>query len=421
LIAAALSTGESVIHGLASSEDISATCRCLDALGATFQRIPDGLKVCGMSAGPMSPLRRLAFPRLDCGESGSTLRFLIPVSLAVRGGGIFTGRGRLMERPQSVYFDLFREKGIFMEQKDGVLTVQGMLTPGEYRLPGNVSSQFVTGLLYALPLLAGDSRIVLTTDLESAGYVNLTRQVLAHFGVTSAWEAGSCGRCLRVPGGQTYRPASAVVELDWSQAAFWYAAAALGSEVTVQGMNSNSLQMDREIVSWIQMISGQSGEDGISTPAGQGEDTHVCSRFKENTVEHSERHTVSLDVSMNPDIVPPIAAVGALMDGTLYLKQAARLRLKESDRLTAIREELCKLGAHVVEKPDCLIIEGRETLHGAVVDAHNDHRIAMMLAIAATRADSPVSIMGAESVRKSYPHFWEDYASLGGRLEVTEP
>ena len=183
LIAAALAHGESVISNVALSQDIEATIRCLGELGAQFRREGGGIAVQGMGANVMSPLRRMAYPRLDCGESGSTLRFLIPIALAVRGGGVFTGHGRLMERPLTPYFDLFDEKDIFYEYKDGALTVAGMLMPGTYQLPGNVSSQFFTGLLFALPLVDGPSAVIPTTPLESEGYIQMTLQVMAHFGV----------------------------------------------------------------------------------------------------------------------------------------------------------------------------------------------------------------------------------------------
>ena len=169
LIAAALAHGESTISNVALSQDIRATLRCLEELGAEFTVDGSTVAVRGMGANAMSPLRRLAYPRLDCGESGSTLRFLIPIALAVRGGGVFTGRGRLMDRPLKPYFDLFDEKGIFYEQKDGVLTVTGPLPPGEYRLPGDVSSQFFSGLLFALPLLGGPSVLIPTTPWRARG------------------------------------------------------------------------------------------------------------------------------------------------------------------------------------------------------------------------------------------------------------
>ena len=197
VLALALADGQGTLSNLSDSQDIQATKRCVEALKALR---PDG-----------------ALPFLDCGESGSTLRFLIPIALAVSGGGVFTGHGRLMERPQGPYFDIFKEKGIFYEQKDGVLTVQGTLTPGVYRLPGNVSSQFVTGLLYALPLLPGDSTIEITTPLESSGYVDMTLNMLKKFGISVE---NRNYESFRVPGNQAYQARDIAVEADWSQAGF---------------------------------------------------------------------------------------------------------------------------------------------------------------------------------------------------------
>lgn len=362
LIAAALADGESRIEHLADSQDIQATRRCMAALKAPGEDLPV----------------------LDCGESGSTLRFLIPVALALRGGGRFTGRGRLMERPQKPYFDLFDEKGIAYRQEDGVLTVQGRLTPGTFALPGDVSSQFVTGLLYALPLLEGDSRITLTTPLESRGYVDMTLEALERFGIRAECPDG---RTLRVPGGQTYRPCRAAVESDYSQAAFYYAANGLGGQVEILGLNPRSAQGDRCIVPYHMQLCGP----------GEAE----------------------LDVSQCPDLVPPLAAHAALRQGITRIINAARLRIKESDRLTAVTQVLTALGADVVEGADRLTITGQpEGLAGGVtVDSHNDHRIAMMAAVAATRCAAPVTITGAECVAKSYPDFWEDYERLGGQIQ----
>ena len=362
LIAAALADGESRIEHLADSQDIQATRRCMAALKAPGEDLPV----------------------LDCGESGSTLRFLIPVALALRDGGRFTGRGRLMERPQKPYFDLFDEKGIAYRQEDGVLTVQGRLTPGTFALPGDVSSQFVTGLLYALPLLEGDSRITLTTPLESRGYVDMTLEALERFGIRAECPDG---RTLRVPGGHTYRPCRAAVESDYSQAAFYYAANGLGGQVEILGLNPRSAQGDRCIVPYHMQLCGP----------GEAE----------------------LDVSQCPDLVPPLAAHAALRQGITRIVNAARLRIKESDRLTAVTQVLTALGADVVEGADRLTITGQpEGLAGGVtVDSHNDHRIAMMAAIAATRCAAPVTIIGAECVAKSYPDFWEDYERLGGQIQ----
>lgn len=383
LIAAALAHGESVISNVALSQDIEATIRCLEELGARFRREGGGIAVQGMGANVMSPLRRMAYPRLDCGESGSTLRFLIPVALAVRGGGVFIGHGRLMERPLTPYFDLFDEKDIFYEYKDGVLTVAGMLTPGTYQLPGNVSSQFFTGLLFALPLVDGPSAVIPTTPLESEGYIQMTLQVMAHFGVEFPVSM-SLPPQYYPQGNQTYRAADFAVEGDWSQAAFWYAAQALGNPVTVEGMAPGSVQGDRIITDLALQLSGPGA--------------------------------VELDISGYPDLAPPLAAIAALRAGkTTRLTNAARLRMKESDRLASVTAALSALGADVKEGPDFLEIRGKDALAGGVkVDSFNDHRIAMMAAIAAARCINPVTINGAECVAKSYPNFWEEYKRLGG-------
>ncbi len=360
LIAAALAGEGSVIHNLADSQDIRATRRCLEELKTSSKTLPD----------------------LDCGESGSTLRFLIPVALALRGGGRFTGHGRLMERPQKPYFDLFDEKVIRYEQKDGVLTVAGVLTPGTFRLPGNVSSQFFTGLLLALPMLDGPSAIIPTTLLESEGYIGMTLDVMHQFGVDTAVTC-SLPPQYHIAGGQRYRSAEVTVEGDWSQAAFWYAANCLGCKVNVQGVTQYSTQGDRVIAS--------------------------------HCLELSQPGDTEIDMSGCPDLAPPVAAAAAVRQGITRLTGAARLRIKESDRLSAITAMLNAMGARVMEYPDSLTIYGQEGLAGGcTVDCCNDHRIAMMAAIAATRCREPVTLLGAECVAKSYPHFWEHYRMLGG-------
>ena len=364
LIAAALSGGFSTISNLGDSKDIQATRSCLSALKTGQPAGENGL------------------PLMDCGESGSTLRFLIPLSLVLRGGGHFTGRGRLMERPQGPYFSLFQEKGIFYQQKDSVLTVRGTLSPGRYSLPGDVSSQFITGLLFVLPLLDGDSDLVLTSPLESRGYVDLTLDVLRTFGIRVEERADA----FHVPGSQHYESRDFTVEADWSQAAFWYAANFAGGQVDIQGLNMDSKQGDKVIALQYWQLA----------KPGEAE----------------------LDVSQCPDLVPPLAAMAALRDReTTRIGNAARLRIKESDRLSTVTEVLSALGADIEEQADALVIRGKEKLPGGVtVSGHNDHRIAMMAAIAATRCEKPVTITGAECVKKSYPRFWEDYEKLGGQL-----
>ena len=377
LIAAALSGGASRISRLTPSQDMEATLSCLTALGTGVEWTgPDQVAVHGL--GNSIP-QRGPFPRLDCGESGSTLRFLIPVALAVSGGEPleFTGRGRLMERPQGPYFSLFQEKGIFYQQKDGVLTVRGTLKPGIYSLPGDVSSQFITGLLFALPLLDGNSEIVLTTPLESRGYVDLTLDVLNRFGIQIEKRENG----FHVPGNQSYRAVDLTVEADWSQAAFWYAANFLGGEVDVRGLDPRSAQGDMAV------------------------SEHYWRLARPGEAE--------IDVSGCPDLLPPLAVMAAARNGVTRFTHAARLRMKESDRLRTTAALLAALGGQVEEGPDFLTVRGGP-LTGGTVDSANDHRIAMAAAIAATGCAGPVTVLGAECVAKSYPNFWEDYRKLGG-------
>ncbi len=367
VLALMLAQGEGRLENLLPSQDIQATQGCVTALKSGFPAGADGL------------------PLLDCGESGSTLRFLIPVALALRGGGHFTGRGRLMERPQGPYIRLFQEKGIAWVQEGDRLTVAGRLSPGVYSLPGDVSSQFVTGLLYALPLLPGDSRIVLTTPLESRGYVDMTLEVLRQFGVTVTEEEHG----FLVPGHQSYRARDLTLEADWSQAAFWYAANFLGGQVEIQGLNMTSAQGDRRVALdyW-----------KLARPGD-----------------------VTLDLAQCPDLAPPLALMAAVRRGSARLTGAGRLRMKESDRLHTIAATLNALGASVAEGADFLEIQGVDALRGGRVDGCNDHRIAMMAAVASLACREPVTVAGAECVNKSYPQFWDHFQQLGGVLHGVLP
>ena len=381
LLCAALARGESEVGNVAFSQDIRATLGCMEALGAKWDEIEPGrLRISGLSAEAWQG----ELPHMDCGESGSTLRFLIPIALAVAGGGVFTGRGRLMQRPQKPYFDLFDEKGIGYEQSADTLVVRGKLTPGEYRLPGDVSSQFFTGLLYALSLLDGPSAVISTTELESSEYIDMTVEAMSRAGVDV--QLGEDKKSYYIKPVQ-YKPFADKVEGDWSQAGFWYAAKALGNDVEPVGMSADSAQGDRVVA------------EHFRTLTGTGD--------------------VVIDVSGCPDLVPPLAVMAAVRQGTTRLVNAARLRIKESDRLTSVSATLNALGARVEEGADSLTIYGQECLTGGVeVDCCNDHRIAMMAAVAATRCERPVTLLGADCVKKSYPNFWEHYQELGGDLDV---
>ena len=382
IISAALGSGVSIVRNVAFSQDIEATLRCMEALGAKWERLTDdAVQVTGI--GQISPDSFTELPRFDCGESGSTLRFLIPIALAVAGGGVFTGRGRLMERPQKPYFDLFDENGISYEQENGILTIQGRLTPGDFRLPGNVSSQFFTGLLFSLALLDGPSSIVSTTALESSDYIHMTIDAMENAGVHVA--ASEDGRSFQVAS-STYTSFDGTVEADWSQAGFWYAANFLDSALQLHGLNPHSAQGDLVVA------------DDYWKLARPGE--------------------VELDISGCPDLLPPLAVMAAIRQGMTHFVNAARLRIKESDRLATVAALLNALGCEVEELPDALTVHGGKPLTGGTVDGANDHRIVKAAAIAATACQAPVTILGAEAVRKSYPNFWEEYQRLGGDIHV---
>lgn len=381
IMGAALAGGVSHLSAVSDSKDISATLACMKALGASANwQDSSHTSLCINGSGAASaPAGQL----LDCGESGSTLRFLIPVALALTDDVCFRGHGRLMQRPQGPYFELFQEKGISYHAEGDLLSIHGSLTPGLYRLRGDISSQFITGLLYALPLLPGGSHLQLTTPLESESYVHLSLDALRQFGIKiertdDGWY---------IPGRQHYLPLIAAVEPDFSQAGFFYAAQAIGNPLTVSGMREDSVQGDRIVLEYLRKFSSPGA--------------------------------ITLDVRDCPDLVPPLALAASLQPGLVTtISNAGRLRIKESDRLASVTQVLCALGADIQEHPESLTIRGVPKLSGGVtVDSWNDHRIAMMTAIAATACRAPVMLTGAESVSKSYPRFWSDYRRLGGIAE----
>lgn len=363
IICASLGGGHALNAG--DSADIRATAACMEAL---------------RTGSPM-----------DANESGSTLRFMLPIAIAKNGRVEIRGSKRLMERPLDDYFNIFDEQNISYSLRDGALTAEGELKSGEFRLSGNVSSQFITGLLFALPLLEGDSRIVVTTPLESRAYVDMTIEVLEKYGVIiKRTENGYF-----VKGKQSYSPFDYTVEGDFSQAGFFLAM----GEVDCLGLNHGSIQGDRASVE----IYRSMGMDIAEIENGY------------RTNGRAIRPAV-VDVSQIPDFVPVLACVMATAEGESRIINAGRLRIKESDRLAAITEELRKLGAEVEEGADFLVIHGGSPLHGADCSAHNDHRIAMALAALSPHINGKLTIDGAESVNKSMPDFWERFKALGGQI-----
>lgn len=389
MICAALAGADSFVECSAFSDDILATLGVLRALGMRIDDVPGGATV----TGAVPPVDGAV---LDCGESGSTLRFLIPVAAALGGRFTFTGRGRLPQRPLGPYLTELPKHGLRLSGGGLPLTISGRLESGDYLLPGDVSSQFITGLLLALPMLEGDSVITLTTPLQSAGYVALTLGIMGRFGVNVESIAGGW----RIKGGQKYRPCRFRVEGDWSQAAFWLCAGALGGPVKCVGLDPASLQGDKEIVPLLRRF----GAIAALTENG-------------SRVFAQPLAGVDIDASQIPDIVPVLAATACFAHGRTQIYNASRLRAKESDRLATVCVGLTALGATITAGEDRLIIDGGP-MPGGHAQSFGDHRIAMALSVAAAYCDGPSRIDGCECVAKSYPNFFEDFNMLGGRADV---
>ena len=409
IIAAALANGETHVVCNTTCADIDATVRCLVALGARIDTVVDGYQVHPVPKSiAYGLLRAFAGAALDCGESGSTLRFMLPIACALGAEATFTGRGRLGARPLEPLASELIAAGCDLEGLGGFpLKTSGRLRPGRFVLPGDVSSQYITGLLMAAPLLDRPSEVLVRGRIESRPYVNLTIHALKAFGVEVTQERRTLegGECTLFRASGSYRtPGEVSVEGDWSNAAFWLCAAALGrSPITVDGISLSSAQGDRNVLAALSRFGARIGR-------GTGAATVQPDKL------------VGFDMSAQdiPDLVPVISAVACLAAGTTRIRDCARLRIKESDRLETVRTELSNLGAKIRICGDDLVIEGVERLAGGTVDAHNDHRIAMMAAVAATRCEGTVEIRGAEAVDKSYPAFFDHYRMLGGQVELVE-
>ncbi|MCB2355722.1 3-phosphoshikimate 1-carboxyvinyltransferase [Clostridium estertheticum] len=397
VIAAGLSNGECSIDNISMSEDIIATCEIMEKLRVDIKRLPSNIKVCGKCK-PTFKLSENLSNELQCNESGSTLRFLIPIAMLTGEKIVFNGKSKLVQRTLKPYYDIFDKQNIKYTTNNGnlPLTVEGSLKPGVFELRGDVSSQFITGLIYSLPLLDGDSIIQITTKMESIGYIDLTLDVLSKFGVKIE---NNNYREFKIKGNQQYNRIDYRVEGDFSQAAFYLAAGVLGGEVECMDLNMESLQGDKVIVDIIKSMGGNiTIKDGILKAS------------------KSNLKGTIVDASQCPDLVPIVAVLAALSEGTTEIINAGRVRIKESDRLKAMATELNKIGAEVIEKEDSLIIHGKPNLYGGVVSSWNDHRIAMAMAIASIRCSDELTIEDSEAVKKSYPEFYEDFKSLGGKV-----
>lgn len=399
IIAASLSNGISKIKGIELSEDIITTINIMKNFGALITKKDDFYEIVGNNGKII-----VKDKNIKCNESGSSIRFLIPLSLVNKNNIIFNGKGKLIERPLNSYYKIFEEQKILYKTNDNKLPLEinGQLQSGIYKIDGSISSQFITGLLFSLPLLEGDSKIVIENELQSKGYVDLTIDILRMSGIEIKNEKY---KIFYIKGNQKYKEINYKIEGDYSQAAFWIVAGLISRSVQknikCENLNSQSLQGDLEIVNVVQKMNAQI----------QLEKDFIL-------VKSSNVKGVQIDISQCPDLGPILAVLGCLSEGETKIINAKRLRIKESDRITAIVTELAKMGANIKEVGDEIHIKGVKELNGNVVlNSWNDHRIAMSLAIASTRCNGDIVIEGADCVKKSYPNFWEVFEKMGGIIE----
>ncbi len=389
LLCAAMGENEVTLRCRGLSKDILATVACLKALGASVDAEGEVLHLRPVSAPPPG------LCLLPCGESGSTLRFLLPLVGALGASAVFEQEGRLPERPIEPLGRELCRNGMDIRSDGARLSCSGQLRPGAFSLPGNISSQYISALLMTLPLLEGESTLHMEGALESAAYVAMTEEVLRLGGVRTE----KTGYGYRIPGGQRCRFAPELsVEGDYSNAAFFLCAGALSERgIRVTGLDPQSRQGDRAIVPLLEEMGAQVASDGSSV-----------------TVKRDALHGITIDASPIPDLIPVLSVVAAAASGETRVIHAQRLRLKESDRLHSTTQMLRALGAEAEELPDGLVIRGGRTLAGGTVDACGDHRIAMSAAVAGGICRGAVTICGSECVQKSYPDFWTDFQQLKG-------
>ena len=387
IIASSLAKGISKIENISFSEDIIATIEAMKKLGAKIEKKDNYLLIDGRDT--FKNLNENI--EIDCNESGSTLRFLFPLSIVKENKVLFKGRGKLFKRPMTPYFqnfEKFKIKHLYMDEN--AILLEGQLKAGIYEIDGNISSQFITGLLFSLPLLDGESKIIINGKLESSNYIDISLDCLNKFGVKII---NNSYQEFIIEGNQSYRVGNYRTEADYSQGAFFLVANATGSKIKINDLSENSLQGDKKIIDYISEIDNWNSKD-----------------------------TLVLDGSETPDIIPILSLKAAVSGKKIEIVNIERLRIKESDRLKATVEELSKLNFDLIEKKDSILINSRENFKvnknekAISLSAHSDHRIAMMIAIAATCYDGEILLDNLDCVKKSYPNFWEVFLSLGGKV-----
>ena len=387
IIASSLAKGISKIENISFSEDIIATIEAMKKIGAKIEQKDNYLLIDGSDT--FKNLNENI--EIDCNESGSTLRFLFPLSIVKENKVLFKGRGKLFKRPMTPYFENFEKYKIEHSYIDeNAILLEGKLKAGIYEIDGNISSQFITGLLFSLPLLDRESKIIINGKLESSNYIDISLDCLSKFGIKII---NNSYQEFVIEGNQSYRAGNYRTEADYSQAAFFLVANAIGSKIKINDLSEDSLQGDKKIIDYISEIDNWNSKD-----------------------------TLVLDGSETPDIIPILSLKVAVSGKKIEIVNIERLRIKESDRLKATVEELSKLNFDLIEKKDSILINSRENFKVnknekiVSLSAHSDHRIAMMIAIAATCYDGEILLDNLDCVKKSYPNFWEVFLSLGGKI-----
>ena len=389
IIAAALAEGESIISNVLYSKDILATIDAMRACGAEIKEYSDHLVIHGSKVKRVKSI-------INANESGSTIRFMIPIALVSDEEIEFRGENHLVKRPLDTFLEIFDSQGIkYTKGEDYLpLKVYSGLKCGTFKVRGDISSQFITGLLYALPLLDGDSKIVITTNLESKGYIDLTLDMLKKFGIEIENKEY---KEFIIKGNQSYKPYNYTIEGDFSQSAFFLVADALGADIKLSCMNMDSHQGDKKILLDMEDFG-----------------SNIIFENDVLSLENKTLHGATIDFSQSPDLGPALTVLAALAEGESNFINAGRLRIKECDRITAMRIELEKMGAKIIEHKDGMTIYGVKELHGAVIDSHNDHRVAMAIAMASLKTKGDIKILNAGCVSKSFPNFFSVFESLGG-------
>jgi len=390
IISSCMSRGLCKIHNVVYSDDIIATIAAFESLGVIITKEENALII---DARTWSIDDREIV--VDCNESGSTIRFLIPL-LSNINYDVFKGKSILIKRPMDIYFDMFKKQDLFFEKGTDFIKTKGALSPGNYLVQGDVSSQFISGLMFLLPTLSGDSSIQIIGDLESSEYVDITIDVLRAYNINIYKN----GNIFSIKGNQHYKPTDYYVESDYSQLAFFAVLGIVNNNLVISNINPHSLQPDRRIFDVIASMKG-------------------VFQFNETSIKvvKSKTHKATIDVSQCPDIAPIIGLLAACSEGETKIINAKRLTLKESNRLLSTYKVLQGFGVEVYLGEDSLTIVGTRVLHANTFDSSNDHRMAMMISIGATIADGKVTITNADAINKSYPYFYKDLQSLGAVIK----